>query len=222
MSGFPFQEDGDFAIAVLESDPPMQSVQLHIAGKHFAIMITDVASSDKSLFFGKDKLMELLPSVKSNISSLEITPLPSDIPERKLNEAYSTLSEVKCNGEEYNLVVKPGNAVVLLATSILEQDIADLKASGLLQEIYEIGRNEQSSEDIQLNVHFVEFYKDTPLSDGEAWPSCKVVYIAGLPSENLDALLQNIHSYGAYSYHVLSNNTRDKDIRLSFTGQFSE
>ena len=71
MSGFPFQEEGDFVTAVMESGPPMQSVQLHIAGKHFAIAITDVASSDKSLFFGKEKLMELLPTVKSNISSLE-------------------------------------------------------------------------------------------------------------------------------------------------------
>ena len=83
MSGIPFQEEGDFVTAVLESGPPMQSVQLHIAGNQFCILFTDIASSDKSLFFGKEKLMELLPIVKSNISSLEITALPSDIPERK-------------------------------------------------------------------------------------------------------------------------------------------
>jgi len=86
MSGIPFQEDGDFVTGVLESGPPMQSVQLHIAGNQFYILLTDIVSSDKSLFFGKEKLMELLPSVKNNISSLEITPLPSDIPERKLVE----------------------------------------------------------------------------------------------------------------------------------------
>jgi len=83
-SGFPVQEDGDFVTAVLESGPPTQSVQLLLAGKHFAILFMDIASSDESLFFGKEKLMELLPTVKSNITSLEITPLPSDIPERKL------------------------------------------------------------------------------------------------------------------------------------------
>ena len=84
MSGIHFQEDGDFVTAVLESGPPTQSIQLHIAGKQFYILLMDIASSDKSPFFGKDKLMELLPDIKSNISSLEITPLPSDIPERKL------------------------------------------------------------------------------------------------------------------------------------------
>jgi hypothetical protein len=224
MSGFPFQEDGDFVTAVMESGPPFQSVQLYIAGKHFAIVITDVASSDKSLFFGKEKLMELLPGVKSNISSLEITPMPPGIPERKVNEPRNTLSEVKCDGTEYNLVVKANNAVVLLPTSIQiqEHNIDDLKSSGLIQEIYEIGRNEKSSEDTQLNVHFAEFYKNTQLSEGEAWPSCSVVYIAGLPSENLDPLLERLRSYGAYSYHILSNNTRDKDVRLSFTGKFVE
>jgi hypothetical protein len=84
MSGIPFQEDGDFVTAVLESGPPTQSVQLHIAGNQFYVLLMDIASSDESLFFGKEKLMELLPTIKSNISSLEITPLPSDIPERKL------------------------------------------------------------------------------------------------------------------------------------------
>jgi len=86
MSGLPIKEDGDFMTAVLESGPPTQSVQLHIAGNQFYILLMDIASSDKSLFFGKEKLMELLPNVKSKISSLEITPLPSDIPERKLAE----------------------------------------------------------------------------------------------------------------------------------------
>ncbi len=81
-SGFPVQEDGDFVTGVLESGPPTQSVQLLLAGKHFAILFMDIASSDESLFFGKEKLMELLPTVKSNISSLEITPLPTYIPER--------------------------------------------------------------------------------------------------------------------------------------------
>ena len=82
MSGIPFQEDGDFVTSVLESGGPTQSVQLHIAGNQFYILFMEFASSDESLFFGKEKLMELLPDVKSNISSLEITPLPSDIPER--------------------------------------------------------------------------------------------------------------------------------------------
>jgi len=85
-SGIPLQEEGDYWTAVLESGPPTQSVQLHLAGNQFYILFTDTASSDELLFFGKEKLMELLPIVKSNISSLEITPLPADIPERELVE----------------------------------------------------------------------------------------------------------------------------------------
>ncbi len=227
MDGIPFQEDGDFITAVMESESPTQAVHLYIAGNHFYIQLMDIASSDKLLFFGKEKLMELLPTIKSNISSLEITPLPPGIPERKLNEPQSqqnTLSEVKCDGIEYNLVVKSNNAVVLLPTSIQiqEHNIDDLKSSGLIQEIYEIGRDEKASEDTQLNVHFAEFYKNTQLSEGEAWPSCSVVYIAGLPSGNLDPLLERLRSYGVYSYTLLSNSTRDKDVRLSFTGKFAE
>jgi len=81
-SGIPLQEEGDYWTAVLESGPPTESVQLHIAGNQFYILLTDVASSDESLFFGKEKLMELVSTIQSNISSLEITPLPADIPER--------------------------------------------------------------------------------------------------------------------------------------------
>jgi len=91
--GVPLQEDGDFVTAVLESGPPTQSVQLHLAGNQFYILLMDIASSDESLFFGKGKLMELLPGVKSNISSLEITPLASTIPERIVVENTSEWHE---------------------------------------------------------------------------------------------------------------------------------
>jgi len=84
--GVPLQEEGDFWTAVLESGAPTQSVQLHVAGNQFYILFLATASSDESLFFSKDKLMELLPGVESNISSLEITPLPSTIPERIVEE----------------------------------------------------------------------------------------------------------------------------------------
>lgn len=87
-SGIPLQEEGDYWTAVLESGPQTQtqSVQLHLAGNQFYVLLVDVASSDKTLFFGKVKLMELISTVKSNIASLEITPLPSEIPERELTE----------------------------------------------------------------------------------------------------------------------------------------
>ena len=88
-SGFPVQEDGDFVTGVLEQKTPVQYVQLLLAGKHFAVLIMESASSDESLFFGKEKLMELLPTMKSNISSLEITPLPPEIPERERAEEAS-------------------------------------------------------------------------------------------------------------------------------------
>jgi len=86
MSGITFKEDGDYVTAVLESGRPTQSVQLHVVGNQFYILFMATASSDETLFFSKDKLMELISTVKSNISLLEITPLPSEIPERELVE----------------------------------------------------------------------------------------------------------------------------------------
>ena len=86
MSGFPVQEDGDFVTGVLESGAPMQSVQLLLAGNHCCIILMDVASSEESLFCGKDTLTEFISMARSNITSLEITPLPSEIPEREPGE----------------------------------------------------------------------------------------------------------------------------------------
>lgn len=44
MQGIPFKEDGDFMTAVLESGPPTQSVQLHIAGNQFYMLFLVTAS----------------------------------------------------------------------------------------------------------------------------------------------------------------------------------
>jgi hypothetical protein len=91
MTGFPVQEEGEFVTGVMEAkDSPMKSAQLVLAGKRFVILFMESASSDESLFFSKDELTELLPAVKSNISSLEITPLPPDIPAREKAEEVSS------------------------------------------------------------------------------------------------------------------------------------
>ena len=76
MQGIPVQKEGDLLTAVVETETPVQSVQLVVAGNHICILIADTASPDESLFFGKEKLLELLPTMKSKISSIEITPLP--------------------------------------------------------------------------------------------------------------------------------------------------
>jgi hypothetical protein len=83
MLGFPVQQEGDFATAVLESETDLQSIQLFLAGKHFAVLIGEFASSDESLFFDKEELMELLSIARDKISLSETTPLPPEIPERK-------------------------------------------------------------------------------------------------------------------------------------------
>ena len=89
MSGLPFKEEGDYMTAVLESGPPTRSVQIHLVGKQFYTLLLATASSDETLFFSKDELLEILTGVKSRISSLEITPLPPDIPERqRVEETY--------------------------------------------------------------------------------------------------------------------------------------
>ena len=81
-SGFPVEDDGDFVTGVLEQDTPLQDILLLLAGKHFVVLITESASPGETLFFTKEELMELAPDIKEKIASIEITPLPSDIPER--------------------------------------------------------------------------------------------------------------------------------------------
>lgn len=77
------QEEGDFVTAVHETETPMQAIQLLLAGKHFFVLIQEFASSEESLFFDKDALIELRSIAKNKISLLEITPLPAEIPERE-------------------------------------------------------------------------------------------------------------------------------------------
>ena len=82
LQGAPMQKEGDFTTAVVETETPLQSIQLLLAGKHFAIMLMEYATPDESLFFSKDELAELLSAARSNVTALEISPLPSDIPGR--------------------------------------------------------------------------------------------------------------------------------------------
>ena len=77
------QTEGDFVTAVHQTETPMQTIQLFLAGNHFFVLIQEFASSDEYLFFNKDALMELLSIAKSRISASAITPLPPGIPERK-------------------------------------------------------------------------------------------------------------------------------------------
>jgi hypothetical protein len=84
LSGFPIEKEGDFVTGVVEATvSPMKSAQFMLAGKNFAVLIMESASAEESLFFKKEQLVELLPIIKGNISSVEITALPSDIPERR-------------------------------------------------------------------------------------------------------------------------------------------
>jgi hypothetical protein len=82
MLGFPTQREGDFVTGTIEDEAPMETLQLLLAGNHVVIIIAEVASRDESLFFTKDALSELLSIAKSNISKLELTSLPSNIPAR--------------------------------------------------------------------------------------------------------------------------------------------
>jgi hypothetical protein len=60
----------------VEQKSPVQTAQLVVAGNSLCILIAEAASPDETLVFGKEGLMELLPTIKSKISSTEITPLP--------------------------------------------------------------------------------------------------------------------------------------------------
>ena len=74
--GISVQKDGEFITAVVEQKTPVQTAQLVVAGNSLCIVIADAASPDETLFFGKEGLIELLPTLKEKISSIEITPLP--------------------------------------------------------------------------------------------------------------------------------------------------
>ena len=74
--GISVQTEGDLLFAVVEQQTSIQSTQLVVAGNHICILIANFASLDETLFFGKEDLTDLLPTVKSKISSIKITPLP--------------------------------------------------------------------------------------------------------------------------------------------------
>jgi len=74
--GISVQTEGDLLFTVIGQETPIQSAQLVVAGNHICISIANVASPDETLFFSQDDLMDLLPTIKSKISSIEITPLP--------------------------------------------------------------------------------------------------------------------------------------------------
>ena len=74
--GISTQKDGEFITAVVEQKSPVQTAQLIVAGNSLCLLIADAASPNETLFFGKEGLMELLPTIKYKISLIEITPLP--------------------------------------------------------------------------------------------------------------------------------------------------
>jgi len=74
--GISVQREGDLLTAVVEQQTTIQSTQLVVAGNHICILIANFASPDETLFFSKEDLMDLLPTMKSKISSIKITPLP--------------------------------------------------------------------------------------------------------------------------------------------------
>ena len=74
--GISVDKDGDILTAIVEKMTPVQTTQLIVAGNSLCILVQSVASPDESLVFSKGDLTELLPTIKSKISSIEITPLP--------------------------------------------------------------------------------------------------------------------------------------------------
>lgn len=74
--GISIQEDGKFITAIVERKTPVQTAQLVVAGNSIFVSIAEAASPDETLFFGKEGLMELLPTIKSKMSLIEITSLP--------------------------------------------------------------------------------------------------------------------------------------------------
>jgi hypothetical protein len=74
--GISIQKEGDFSTAIVAQETSVQSAQLVVAGNRICILMDNVASPDESLVFNKEDLTALLPTLKSKMSSIELTPLP--------------------------------------------------------------------------------------------------------------------------------------------------
>jgi hypothetical protein len=82
MLGFTVQKEGDFVTASRETGTPLKSLELLLAGNHFAVVMGEFATPEDSLLCDKVELMQLLSIAKDKISLSETTPLPSEIPQR--------------------------------------------------------------------------------------------------------------------------------------------
>lgn len=188
-SGFPVKKDGDFITGVLEQKTPMQYVQLLLAGKHFTVLIMESASSDESFFFGKEKLMALLPTIKNNISSLEITPLPPGIPERAETASYEWHEFITFRSEElpspirvpeeqhYNDLLFNDRPLMLVFNFGIDKDWRFVMMAagevGTRFEVYvtvtssgEAGLSYSSDQVFSLHSETVTFTREQPLKEG--------------------------------------------------------
>lgn len=81
-SGLIFQQDGDFVTSVVEGGSQTQSLQLLLAGKQFAVSVSELAATGQSPFCTQRNLKDLFQAAMATISSVEITSLPPGYPLR--------------------------------------------------------------------------------------------------------------------------------------------
>lgn len=78
--GADVQEEGEFMTAIHETLGPTKSRKALLTGNHILVTLDEIASSGEQFFCGMEDLGQIVSSAQKKISSLEITPLPPQIP----------------------------------------------------------------------------------------------------------------------------------------------
>ena len=78
--GTDVEEEREFTTVIHETRGPTKSRNVFLAGNHILVTLLEIASSEEEFFCGIEDLRQIVSSARKKISSLEITPLPPQIP----------------------------------------------------------------------------------------------------------------------------------------------
>ena len=148
------------------------------------------------------------------------TPMPT--------KQASDISAVKCDGQAYNLLVKPKHLIMwIMVEAENRQKILDLKSEGLIEEFNEVITNDGSSS-ISTKQTYKGLSAEIVSSRGAGdigIPSGWIFVVANLKVENADKVRERIQGpkqikagtgFGGYGFGDIWVNSRDNDLIFEF------